>query len=73
MAQGEVDQRSIAMKFLRLRGSGLSIVWDRAALQRADNRLEAVEIMIEDLELELECMFRRLIQTRVSLLNILTC
>lgn len=31
----------------------------------------AVATAIEDLEIELEGMFRRLIQTRVSLLNIL--
>lgn len=45
---------------------------DVMALQSANKRLEAVEIAIEDLEAELDCMFRRLIQTRVSLLNILT-
>ncbi|CAL1383737.1 unnamed protein product [Linum trigynum] len=45
---------------------------DETALQTANKRLEAVEIAIEDLESELECMFRRLIQTRASLLNILT-
>lgn len=47
-------------------------LWDEAAVQSASKRLEAVELAIEDLEDELECMFRRLIQTRVSLLNILT-
>ncbi|XP_073265526.1 uncharacterized protein [Populus alba] len=40
--------------------------------QGSNKRLEAVEIAVEDLEVELECMFRRLIQTRVLLLNILT-
>ncbi|CAL1355397.1 unnamed protein product [Linum trigynum] len=45
---------------------------DETALQTANKRLEAVEIAIEELESELECMFRRLIQTRASLLNILT-
>lgn len=40
--------------------------------QSAEKRLEAVETTIEYLEVELECMFRRLIQTRVALLNILT-
>lgn len=38
----------------------------------ATKRLEEVETAIEDLEEELECIFRRLIRTRVSLLNILT-
>ncbi|KAG6648336.1 hypothetical protein CIPAW_07G140200 [Carya illinoinensis] len=41
-------------------------------MEDTNKRLEAVEIAIEDLEVELECMFRRLIQIRVSLLNILT-
>ncbi|PSS18018.1 Lateral signaling target protein [Actinidia chinensis var. chinensis] len=45
---------------------------DLSVLQSGKERLEAVDNAIEDLEVELECMFRRLIQTRVSLLNILT-
>ncbi|XP_057503897.1 uncharacterized protein LOC130787526 [Actinidia eriantha] len=45
---------------------------DLNVLQSGKERLEAVDNAIEDLEVELECMFRRLIQTRVSLLNILT-
>ncbi|KAL3593053.1 hypothetical protein D5086_011693 [Populus alba] len=52
----------------------ISIPWldQGSTLHTADKRLEAVEIAVEDLEVELECMFRRLIQTRVLLLNILT-
>lgn len=46
--------------------------WDEVAMQSANTRLEAAEITVEELEIELECIFRRLIQTRVSLLNILT-
>ncbi|CAE5958063.1 unnamed protein product [Arabidopsis arenosa] len=46
--------------------------WDEVAMQSASTRLEAAEITVEELEIELECIFRRLIQTRVSLLNILT-
>ncbi|KAL3500998.1 hypothetical protein ACH5RR_035447 [Cinchona calisaya] len=45
---------------------------DRSTLQETSKRLEAVEIAIEDLEQELDCIFKRLIQTRVLLLNILT-
>lgn len=45
---------------------------DPNMLQEASKRLEGVEVAIEDLEEELDCIFRRLIQTRVSLLNLLT-
>ncbi|XP_060194808.1 uncharacterized protein LOC132624006 [Lycium barbarum] len=45
---------------------------DAMTLQCVNKRLEAVEFVIEDLEGELECIIRRLIRTRVSLLNILT-
>ncbi|KAK4374294.1 hypothetical protein RND71_004971 [Anisodus tanguticus] len=45
---------------------------DTMTLQCANKRLEAVELAIEDLEGELECIIRRLIRTRVSLLNLLT-
>jgi len=46
--------------------------WDETAVQSATTRLEAAEITVVELEIELESIFRRLIQTRVSLLNILT-
>ncbi|CAI9260151.1 unnamed protein product [Lactuca saligna] len=45
---------------------------DVQALQSAIERLEAVESAMEDLEVELECIFKRLMRTRVLLLNILT-
>ncbi|XP_049398915.1 uncharacterized protein LOC125862835 [Solanum stenotomum] len=45
---------------------------DAMTLQCANKRLEAVELAIENLEGELECIIRRLIRTRVSLLNLLT-
>ncbi|KAJ8538166.1 hypothetical protein K7X08_014706 [Anisodus acutangulus] len=45
---------------------------DAMTLQCVNKRLEAVEIVIEDLGGELECIIRGLIRTRVSLLNILT-
>jgi hypothetical protein len=47
-------------------------IFDAMMLQSAKKRLAGVQIAIEDLEVELECMFRRLIHTRVLLLNILT-
>lgn len=43
-----------------------------SSLCECDGGLEEVEMAIDDLEEELECIFRRLIRTRVSLLNILT-
>lgn len=63
---------SFASKFMRLNEHSLYDICDEMALQSANKRTEAAENAIEVLEVELECMFRRLIQTRVSLLNILT-
>lgn len=59
-------------KFMRSNCQRFYDISDEMALQSANKRLEAVEITIEDLEAELKCIFRRLIQTRVLLLNILT-
>lgn len=55
-----------------IKGLSGSKLWSDGGIQTANKRLMAVAIAIEDLEIELEGMFRRLIQTRVSLLNILT-
>ncbi|KAF5462196.1 hypothetical protein F2P56_018224 [Juglans regia] len=66
------SKASFASKFVRFSGQSFYDIYDVMALQSANKRLEAAEIAIEDLEAELEFMFRRLIQTRVSLLNILT-
>lgn len=63
---------SFPSMFMRSSSQDLYDFCDEMAVQSANKRLEAVEIAIEDLEVELECIFRRLIQTRVSLLNILT-
>ncbi|PON90431.1 hypothetical protein TorRG33x02_137160 [Trema orientale] len=61
-------------KFKRVRSTEQSLydIYDTMELQSANKRLEAVKITIECIEVELECIIRRLIQTRVSLLNILT-
>ncbi|KAJ9165885.1 hypothetical protein P3X46_020701 [Hevea brasiliensis] len=71
-----LDQKStkgsFRSKFFSSGGRKLYEICDETALQSAKKRLEAVEIAIEDLEAELDCIFRRLIQTRSSLLNILT-
>lgn len=59
-------------KFMRARGRRVHDLCDATAIHSANKRLDAVEIAIQDLQVELECMFRRLIHTRVALLNILT-
>ncbi|KAK1388608.1 4-coumarate--CoA ligase-like 5-like [Heracleum sosnowskyi] len=63
---------SFTSKFIRVNSLSLWENCDTTAFQTGNKRLEAVEIEIEDLQVELECIFRRLIETRVSLLNILT-
>ncbi|XP_035549197.1 uncharacterized protein LOC109017283 [Juglans regia] len=45
---------------------------DPEKAQSAKKRLEDLEISIEELENSLECVFRRLIRTRASLLNIIS-
>ncbi|KAJ7005690.1 hypothetical protein NC653_005111 [Populus alba x Populus x berolinensis] len=72
LEQGSSKGSLIRYTFLRSTGQRLYDFFDETALHRANKRLEAIEIAVEDLEVELECMFRRLIQTRVLLLNILT-
>lgn len=53
-------------------GQSLYDVCDEIEIQSANKRMEAVENAIEVLEVEIECISRRLIHTRVLLLNILT-
>lgn len=66
-------KRSFASKFVRGNLENCDDdIFDAMMLQSAKKRLAGVQIAIEDLEVELECMFRRLIHTRVLLLNILT-
>ncbi|XP_073024840.1 uncharacterized protein [Primulina eburnea] len=71
------EGRSTRMEMFKLKLTRVDslIIWgkyDAAAIQSALKRLEAVEVVVEDLEGELEQMFRRLIRTRASLLNIIT-
>ncbi|WOG97733.1 hypothetical protein DCAR_0417074 [Daucus carota subsp. sativus] len=66
------NRGSFRSKFMRVNSLSLWENCDRKTFQTGNKILEAVEIAIEDLEAELECIFRRLIQTRVSLLNIFT-
>ncbi|KAL2241928.1 UNVERIFIED_CONTAM: hypothetical protein Sindi_0310800 [Sesamum indicum] len=49
--------------------------WDKCEateIRSVAKRLEEVETVVEDMEAELDHMFRRLVRTRASLLNILT-
>lgn len=57
---------------LQNNSSDHDMYYDAMVLQSANKRLAGVQMAIEDLEVELECMFRRLIHTRVLLLNIYT-
>ncbi|KAG7597721.1 hypothetical protein ISN44_As06g020510 [Arabidopsis suecica] len=41
-------------------------VWDEVAVQSAGTRLEAAQIAVEELEIELGCIFQRLIQSFTS-------
>ncbi|QCD89261.1 uncharacterized protein LOC114167275 [Vigna unguiculata] len=62
-------KRSFRSKFVRV---SVHCSDDAMVIQSANKRLAGVRMAIEDLEVELECIFRRLIHTRVLLLNILT-
>lgn len=66
------NRGSFRSKFMRVNSLSLWENCDTTMFEFGNKRLEAVEIVMEDLEVELECIFRRLICTRVSLLNILT-
>nr|GME19582.1 uncharacterized protein LOC109181230 [Ipomoea batatas] len=63
---------SFAAKLMRVNSLSRWEKCDATTLQCANTRLEAVEMAVGDLEWELEAIIRRLIRTRVSLLNILT-
>ncbi|KAL8030765.1 hypothetical protein ABFX02_14G307000 [Erythranthe guttata] len=69
---GRKEQHVFRLKLTRVDSLGF---WEKCGasdVRSAAKRLEEVEIMVEDMEDELEHMFRRLIRTRASLLNILT-
>lgn len=62
----------LSSKFRKVSDQSLYDISDATELQSMNKRLKAIEITIECIEVELDCIIRRLIQTRVSLLNILT-
>ena len=66
------SKRSFASRIVRVNVQSLVDVHDETVLRSANKRLEGVGMAIEDLEEEMECMFRCLIHTRVLLLNLLT-
>ncbi|KAL8135736.1 hypothetical protein AgCh_010386 [Apium graveolens] len=68
----KTNRGSLRSKFMRVNSLSLWENCDRKTFQTGNRLLEAVESAVEDLQVELECIFRRLIQTRVSLLNIFT-
>lgn len=61
---------SLASKFRRVNCQRLLERCDSMEIRMANKRLEEVEKSMEDVEVELECVVRRLIHTRVLLLNI---
>lgn len=70
--QGSHKEPMFRLKLTRV--DSLSF-WEKCAVTDASTvakRLEEVEVAVDDMEAELERMFRRLIRTRASLLNILT-
>lgn len=68
----KTNRGSLRSKFMRVNSLSLWENCDRKTFQTGNRLLEAVEIAVDDLQVELECIFKRLIQTRVSLLNIFT-
>lgn len=65
------SQTFFASKFIRKNCQRLLERCDSMEVRMANKRLEEVEGAMEVLEVELECIIRRLIHTRVLLLNIL--
>ncbi|KAK7310249.1 hypothetical protein RJT34_07645 [Clitoria ternatea] len=68
----QTGKKSFTSKLVPVSFQNSDDIYDVMVLQTANKRLAGVRLAIEDLEVELECMFRRLIHTRVLLLNILT-
>lgn len=68
----DAQRSSLASKFMRINCQRMLERSNSMQVRMANKRLEEVQSAIEDLEVELECIFRRLMRTRVLLLNLLT-
>ncbi|EEF40665.1 uncharacterized protein LOC8268733 [Ricinus communis] len=67
----ELENVDVALTNLLVPNSG-NVLDQEEKVQSAQRMLEVLDISIEELENELECLFRHLIHTRVSLLNIVS-
>ncbi|XVF62263.1 hypothetical protein PTKIN_Ptkin08bG0203300 [Pterospermum kingtungense] len=66
----ELERVDVAVSNLLLQSS--SGESDEQKIQSAQEKLESLDAIFDGFEDGLECLFRRLIHTRVSLLNILS-
>lgn len=66
------ELENVDLALATLLGNKASRDLESEKIEAAQKMLEILEISIEEIENELECLFRHLIHTRVSLLNILS-
>ncbi|GFP86959.1 hypothetical protein PHJA_000839700 [Phtheirospermum japonicum] len=69
---GRKDPVFMRIKLTRVDSLSFWEKCDVSDIREVTTKLEEVEIVVQELEAELQDMFRRLIRTRASLLNILT-
>ncbi|CAK9153916.1 unnamed protein product [Ilex paraguariensis] len=66
------EEETLTNEFDEVEAALKSLTGDSMNAENLQNHLVKLESVVEDLEEGLECLFRRLIKTRVSLLNILS-
>lgn len=66
------EVKSVDAALFSVSGKFSSEVAEMDRIQKAQRQLEVLKIGIKDLEAGLDCIFKSLIKTRASLLNILT-